>query len=91
MQIASLSREMSKFGSRDFLNLENHKTLPSSVIILKPSIKIENLIPFRGACTHTTGPGWWVVDLEDDYIVNKVWIKNRIDCCSDRIDGVKVI
>ena len=51
---------------------------------------MENLIPFRGACTHTTGPGWWVVDLEDDYIINKVWIKNRIDCCSDRIDGVKV-
>ena len=31
-----------------------------------------------------------MVDLEDVYIVEKVWIKNRIDCCSGRINGVKV-
>ena len=28
--------------------------------------------------------------MKDNYIVEKVWIKNRIDCCSTRIDGVKV-
>ncbi|XP_063693608.1 uncharacterized protein LOC134825361 [Bolinopsis microptera] len=43
-----------------------------------------------GACTHTASAGWWMVDLEDNYIVNKVWVKNRIDCCGDRIDGVKI-
>ena len=28
--------------------------------------------------------------MKDNYIVEKVWIKNRIDCCSNRINGVKV-
>ena len=31
-----------------------------------------------------------MVDLEDIYTIEKVWIKNRIDCCSSRINGVEV-
>ena len=36
------------------------------------------------SCTHTEGAPdspWLVVDLEDDYIINYVKIKNRGDCC----------
>merc|ERR1712003_408803 len=41
-------------------------------------------------CTHTSGPGWWSVDLGDNYVVEKIWIRNRVDCCSERLDGVQV-
>ena len=36
-------------------------------------------------CTHSgTPPGdthWWLVDLEDEYYVDRVIITNRADCC----------
>ena len=44
----------------------------------------------RDTCTHTSGPGKWKVDLGDNYSVEKVWIRNRIDCCSERLDEVEV-
>ena len=43
-----------------------------------------------GSCTHTNGAGWWNVDLKDNYVIKSVWIKNRVDCCSNRIEGVQV-
>ncbi|KAL5252435.1 hypothetical protein ACHWQZ_G015268 [Mnemiopsis leidyi] len=44
----------------------------------------------HGSCTHTAGAGWWMVDLREAYAVKRVWIQNRVDCCADRINGVKV-
>ena len=44
----------------------------------------------RDTCTHTSGPGKWKVELGDNYSVEKVWIRNRIDCCSERLDEVEV-
>ena len=44
----------------------------------------------RKTCSHTSGKGWWKVDLGDNYSVEKIWIRNRIDCCSERLDGVEV-
>ena len=32
----------------------------------------------------------WKVDLIDKYEVNRVVIHNRVDCCSERIDGAQV-
>ena len=32
----------------------------------------------------------WKVDLIDKYEVNSVVIHNRVDCCSERINGVQV-
>jgi len=44
----------------------------------------------HGTCTHTNGAGWWMVNLQDRFTVQRVSIKNRMDCCSDRINGVQV-
>ncbi|KAL5249183.1 hypothetical protein ACHWQZ_G018138 [Mnemiopsis leidyi] len=44
-----------------------------------------------GTCTHTSGPGWWKVDLEANYVVENIWIRNRIDCCSERLNGAMVL
>jgi len=45
-----------------------------------------------GTCTHTaaTTGNWWMVDLEDNFLVEKIKITNRGDCCRDRINGAKV-
>ena len=45
-----------------------------------------------GSCTHSgsTDYNMWKVDLIDKYEVNRVVIHNRVDCCSERIDGVQV-
>ena len=45
-----------------------------------------------GTCTHTSGAGphWWKVDLLESNQISAVVIHNRVDCCQDRIDGVKV-
>ena len=47
-------------------------------------------IIISGTCTFTPNNGWWKVDLEDTFLVEKIEIRNRIDCCSERIDGLKV-
>jgi len=45
----------------------------------------------HGTCTHTLeSHGWWRVDLLDSFTVHRVSIKNREDCCGDRINGVQV-
>ncbi|CAH1276936.1 LPA, partial [Branchiostoma lanceolatum] len=48
-----------------------------------------------GSCTHTAHmpgedtPSWWV-DLGQSYVVDRVVIFNRQDCCSDRINPFNV-
>ena len=39
----------------------------------------------------TDGKGTWRVDLGDNYSVEKIWIKNRVDGYSERLDGVEVL
>ena len=42
-----------------------------------------------GSVTHTanqTAP-WWEVDLGATYDIDEIWIWNRTDCCSERLDG----
>lgn len=34
--------------------------------------------------------GFLLTHLQDTYVVEKVWIKNREDCCQNRINGVQV-
>ncbi len=37
------------------------------------------------SCSHTQAdqPAWLVVDLEEEYLVNRVVITNRFDCCGE--------
>lgn len=44
------------------------------------------------SCSHTgyNGPQWWQVDLEKESAVKKVIIYNRRDCCSERLNNMKV-
>uniref|UniRef100_A0A803T1F1 Fucolectin tachylectin-4 pentraxin-1 domain-containing protein n=1 Tax=Anolis carolinensis TaxID=28377 RepID=A0A803T1F1_ANOCA len=46
----------------------------------------------HGSCSHTTkepGP-WWSVDLGARLAVKAVVVKNRSDCCSERIKGARI-
>ncbi|XP_062835935.1 uncharacterized protein LOC103282681 isoform X2 [Anolis carolinensis] len=45
-----------------------------------------------GSCTHTNGDmePWWYVDLGDEYAIFAVVIKNRGECCGDRIRGAEI-
>ena len=60
------------------------------VTLVFDNILLTNL-RFSKTCTHTNGAGWWEVDLGGVYTVQYVRIKNRVDCCSNRLDGVKVL
>ncbi|KAI8494104.1 hypothetical protein Bbelb_284510 [Branchiostoma belcheri] len=43
-------------------------------------------------CTHTqeeTGPSWWV-DLGRSYVIDRVVIFNRMDCCSERLNPFNI-
>ncbi|XP_060098891.1 fucolectin-like [Heteronotia binoei] len=44
------------------------------------------------SCTHTNHErnAWWSVDLGRDYAISAVVVKNREDCCGDRIQGATV-
>ncbi|XP_051949140.1 uncharacterized protein LOC127620084 [Xyrauchen texanus] len=44
------------------------------------------------SCTHTQieNDPWWRVDLLEVYIVTKVTITNRGDCCEERIEGAQI-
>ncbi|CAB9508634.1 F5/8 type C domain [Seminavis robusta] len=33
---------------------------------------------------------WWIVDLASDHVISHVVVKNREDCCFERLDGLKV-
>jgi len=48
--------------------------------------------PFSGKFSHTTqGVGqWWEVKFTRDYMVDRVKMLNRKDCCGDRLGGTKV-
>ncbi len=42
-----------------------------------------------GDCSGTVNP-WWQVDLGGEFIVEKIQIWNRTDCCSDRLDNFRI-
>ncbi|ROI15874.1 Fucolectin-4, partial [Anabarilius grahami] len=46
----------------------------------------------RGSCSHTKGDRnpWWRVDLLNVYMVTRVSITNRGDCCAERINGAQI-
>ncbi|XP_032413484.1 fucolectin-3-like [Xiphophorus hellerii] len=46
----------------------------------------------KGSCTHTDTESnpWWRVDLLDSYVVTKVIVTNRGDCCEERINGAEI-
>ncbi|XP_072855761.2 fucolectin-1 isoform X1 [Pogona vitticeps] len=46
----------------------------------------------HGSCSHTTRERepWWRVDLGARYAVTAVVVKNRQDCCSERIQGAQI-
>ena len=43
--------------------------------------------------THTNSQSnpWWRVDLENTYVINSIKVFNRIDCCSGRLIGAKLL
>ncbi|XP_013917641.1 PREDICTED: fucolectin-like [Thamnophis sirtalis] len=46
----------------------------------------------QNTCTHTKrerGP-WWYVDLGSRYAVSSVVVKNREDCCGERLQGAEI-
>ncbi|CAI5778803.1 Hypothetical predicted protein [Podarcis lilfordi] len=46
----------------------------------------------HASCTHTHqeyGP-WWHVELDDRYAISSVVVKNRADCCSERLLGAQI-
>uniref|UniRef100_A0A3P9Q9R8 Si:ch211-215k15.4 n=1 Tax=Poecilia reticulata TaxID=8081 RepID=A0A3P9Q9R8_POERE len=45
-----------------------------------------------GSCSHTEQQSnpWWRVDLLDSYVVTRVIITNREDCCEERINGAEI-
>ncbi|KAL7990236.1 hypothetical protein Chor_010590 [Crotalus horridus] len=46
----------------------------------------------QNTCTHTKrerGP-WWYVDLGSRYAISSVVVKNRADCCGERLQGAEI-
>ncbi|XP_061468224.1 fucolectin-like [Rhineura floridana] len=45
-----------------------------------------------GSCTHTgfEMEPWWYVDLGDQYAISAVVVKNRGDCCGERLQGAQI-
>ncbi|XP_078578122.1 fucolectin-like [Branchiostoma floridae x Branchiostoma japonicum] len=51
-----------------------------------------NGIHRENSCTHTKGeanPAWWV-DLGQSYMIKRVEIYNRLDCCSERLNPFNI-
>ncbi|XP_049324928.1 uncharacterized protein LOC103037467 [Astyanax mexicanus] len=46
----------------------------------------------QGSCTHTETQDnpWWRLDLQDEYNIYSIYITNRGDCCSERINGAEI-
>ncbi|GMH44436.1 hypothetical protein BSKO_12388 [Bryopsis sp. KO-2023] len=46
----------------------------------------------KNSCTHTVNSNnpWWVVNLGASYVVTRVVITNRADCCSERLSGFSI-
>nr|XP_060628780.1 uncharacterized protein LOC132773555 [Anolis sagrei ordinatus] len=49
-------------------------------------------LPRDGSCSHTNADldPWWYVDLGENYTVFAVLVKNRQDCCAERLDKAQV-
>uniref|UniRef100_A0A8C3SEE8 Fucolectin tachylectin-4 pentraxin-1 domain-containing protein n=1 Tax=Chelydra serpentina TaxID=8475 RepID=A0A8C3SEE8_CHESE len=47
---------------------------------------------FHHSCTHTQNEKqpWWMVDLESQHYVSTVIVKNREDCCGERLAGAQI-
>ncbi|KAG9259556.1 hypothetical protein AMEX_G27869, partial [Astyanax mexicanus] len=47
---------------------------------------------FCGSCTHTKSDDnpWWRLDLLKEYNIYSIYITNRGDCCSERINGAEI-
>ncbi|CAI5778806.1 Hypothetical predicted protein [Podarcis lilfordi] len=47
---------------------------------------------FHGSCTHTSTEKepWWHVDLGEQFAISTVVVKNREDCCSERLLGAEI-
>ncbi|XP_060134164.1 uncharacterized protein LOC118089696 [Zootoca vivipara] len=47
---------------------------------------------FHGSCTHTNAEKepWWHVDLGEQFAISTVVVKNREDCCSERLLGAEI-
>nr|XP_060639491.1 fucolectin-like [Anolis sagrei ordinatus] len=47
---------------------------------------------YAKSCIHTNNDlePWWYVDLEDRYGIGAVVVKNRGDCCGERLDRAQV-
>ncbi|XP_045174987.2 uncharacterized protein LOC123536153 [Mercenaria mercenaria] len=45
-----------------------------------------------GSCTHTVSEmnPWWQVDLQRPYLINRVVITNRADCCGERLHSLVI-
>ncbi|XP_045186374.2 uncharacterized protein LOC123536152 isoform X2 [Mercenaria mercenaria] len=45
-----------------------------------------------GSCTHTASEmnPWWQVDLQRPYLINRVVITNRADCCGERLHSLVI-
>ncbi|KAM6458511.1 uncharacterized protein PHA67_016083 isoform 2-T2 [Liasis olivaceus] len=46
----------------------------------------------HGSCSHTTAEEepWWSLDLGAPYAIAAVVVKNRQECCSERIEGAQI-
>ncbi|XP_066479181.1 fucolectin-4-like [Tiliqua scincoides] len=46
----------------------------------------------QASCTHTNldMEPWWYVDLGDQFFISTVVVKNREDCCSERLKGAEI-
>ncbi|XP_033012058.1 fucolectin-1-like [Lacerta agilis] len=46
----------------------------------------------QGSCAHTDNDKnpWWFVDLDSEYAIAAVLVKNRADCCGERLLGAEV-
>uniref|UniRef100_A0A8C6TL17 Fucolectin tachylectin-4 pentraxin-1 domain-containing protein n=1 Tax=Neogobius melanostomus TaxID=47308 RepID=A0A8C6TL17_9GOBI len=44
------------------------------------------------SCTHTltTSDPWWRVDLRYEHAITSIVVKNRGDCCAQRLDGAEI-
>ncbi|NP_001108054.1 uncharacterized protein LOC793213 precursor [Danio rerio] len=84
-----LSVQTSAAGTE--VNIAGWGTATQSTIYMD-GLPVNALNGISPPCTHTivqTLP-WWRLDLQKSYSVNRVSITNRLDCCSERINGAEI-
>ena len=78
------------------INLALHKTATQSSMDLLAKKAVDGSTDgnfFGGSTTHTSSERnpWWMVDLGQEYPIDKINIFNRTDCCKDRLSNYRVI